>query len=239
MYHTKFPWEAQPAEGIESQQYVFYDPMSKQYRKGNATAWYGEKSQVLYRRSLMGFSDQVEVFRIPVMELADFVVPYGIMRADKMRFPQKPFELTLGAFGFPDNGTEILNMEHHGSRAVVLKGHDHMGNERQLAMTIFAGWDEISLVKSKNTNADSLESIIVYAKLKREKQYGYEPYILISQVITKCSLEDFREDEIFPLKEILYKDKEACGGYGPIRLCMKDGTEKQIDFYGMESKLTI
>lgn len=239
VYNTKFPWEAQPAEGIESQQYLFYDPVSGQYRRGNATAWCGEKDKVLYRRSMMGFSDRAEMLRIPVMELADFTVPYGIMRADKMRFPQKPLELTLGAFGFPDNGTELIHMEQDGCRAIVLKGHDHMGKERQLAMTIFAGWDEIGFVKSQHTNADSPDSIVVYAKLKREKQYGYEPYVLISQVITKCSLEDFDADEIFPLKEIRYTDKESCGGYGPVRLCMKDGTERVIDFYGLEAKLTI
>lgn len=239
VYHTKFPWEAQPEKGIESQQYVFHDLRSGQYKKANAVAWHGEKNQVLYRRGLFGYSSDTEMFRVPVMELADFAVPYGIMRVDKMRFPEKPMELTLGSYGFADNGTEIIRMEQNGFQALVLKGHDHMGKERQMAMTVFTGWDRLSFVKSQDTNADSQHSIVVYAKLKREKQYGYEPYSLISQVITKESLLDFKEEEIFPIENILYTDKEQCGGYGPIVLKLKDGSKRRIDFNGMESKLMI
>ncbi len=53
----------------------------------------------------------------------------------------------------------------------------------------------------------------MYAKTQRQKQYGYEPYFLISQVITKESLEDFSEDEIFPILKIEYADPQGCGGY--------------------------
>ncbi|SCY46452.1 hypothetical protein [Butyrivibrio sp. INlla14] len=71
------------------------------------------------------------------------------------------------------------------------------------------------------------------------QEYGYEPYFLISQTITKEDLTDFTEDELFPVKEILYTDPQKCGGYGPVTIVLKNGDKKVIDFYGIEAKLLL
>ena len=221
----------------------------------NATFWHGEKDGVLYRRQFFEYETETETHWRTAIDLADFVVPYGIMRADKIRMFRRPMRITLGAFGFPDNGTEIIYksseykciagdntdaMEKNVTcKAVILKGHDHMGKEKQLAFTIMDGWSEIGVINSSETNPDSGRSVVVYAETDRKKQYGYEPYFLISQVITKESQEDFDEDEIFPVKEVKYADLQGCGGYGPVVIKLKDGTEKQIDFYGIEGNLEL
>lgn len=173
------------------------------------------------------------------LNLADFPVEYGILRADKLRLYCCPVTLTLGAYGFPDNGTEMIQKENGAAKAVILKGHDHTGKEKQLAMTIYDGWDTIGLLSSTNTNPDSPKSVIVYAETKRQKLYGYEPFLLISQVITKETLEDFTEEELFPIAEITYTDKEKRGGYGPVTLRLKNGEQKQISFEGMEGNLQL
>ena len=173
------------------------------------------------------------------INLADFPVSLGIIRADKLRLYKRPVSVTLGAYGFPDNGTKVIKKELGKAKAVILKGHDYTGREKQLAMTIYDGWDSINIIHSKKTNPDSEKSIIVYGTLKRNKQYGYEPYILISQVITKESLEDFKENEIFPINDIKYTDKEKCGGYGPVEIILKDGSKKIIDFEKIEGTLLV
>ena len=38
------------------------------------------------------------------INLADIPLPNGILHADKMRIHEKPFTLTLGAYGFPKEG---------------------------------------------------------------------------------------------------------------------------------------
>lgn len=238
-FNTKFPWEAAPSEEIESQQYVLRDTTFGRIKKCNATFWHGDRDGVLYRRQFFDYDSGEECHWMTALDLADFAVPYGLVRADKIRFYQRPVTLTLGAYGFPDNGTEVIRRSFGDAKAIILKGHDHMGKEKQLAMTVFGGWDDIDLVKSTGTNPDSEHSIVVYAKLKREKQYGYEPYVLVSQVITKESLEDFTDEELFSVKEICYTDPEQCGGYGPVILKMQDGTEKTVDYYGMEGKLML
>ena len=68
-----------------------------------------------------------------------------------------------------------------------------------MAMTIFDGWQELSLMRSRGTNPDSEKSLVLYASMERRKHYGgFEPYVLISQVITKESHEDFRQEELYP-----------------------------------------
>ena len=80
-------------------------------------------------------------------------------------------------------------------------------------------------------------SIVVYASLKRKKNYGYEPYVMISQVITKEDWENFTQEELFPLSEVTYTDPEKCGGYGPVTLNFKDGTKRVVEFEGIEGNL--
>ncbi|WP_029232375.1 DUF2264 domain-containing protein [Butyrivibrio sp. VCB2006] len=243
VFNTKFPWESKPAADVESQQYVL------QYMDGgddvqasitpNVMFWHGEKNGVLYRRQFWEYEMETEDHWRTAINLADFAVPYGILRADKIRLFRRPIRLTLGSFGFPDNGTEVITREKDGYKAVILKGHDHTGKEKQLAFTIMDGWSDIKLVKSTDTNPDSKNSIVVYAETTRDKQYGYEPYFLISQTITKEDLSDFSEEDLFPVKEIIYTDPQKCGGYGPVTIRLKNGDEKIIDFYGIEGRLEL
>ena len=242
-FNTKYPWEAAPSKDVEAQQYVLHDITTDTYDKANVTFWYGEKEQVLYRRQFFGYELETECHWIQAMNLADFVVPYGVIRVDKLRLFKKPISLTLGAYGFPDNGTEISRKEQnfHGKKAsaLILKGHDATGREKQLAMTIYHGWESLSYIESTGTNPDSEKSIVVYATTERQKQNHYEPSVLISQVITKESLTDFTEEELFPIKEITYTDKQQYGGYGPITLILKNGIKREINFEEIEGKIML
>ena len=238
-YNTKYPWEAAPSAAVEAQQYVLKDLTAGYYEKANVTFWHGRKDGILYRRQFFNYELNRECHWMQAVNLADFSVSHGIIRIDKLRLFRRPISLTLGAYGFPDNGTEIIHLEKLNAKAIILKGHDFTGREKQLAMTLYDGWDAIDLLHSEGTNPDSEKSIVVYGKLTRSKHYGYEPYIMISQVITKESLEDFYEEEIFPIASIEYTDKEKCGGYGPVHIKLKDGSSKVIEFEGIESNLQL
>ncbi|MCD7807251.1 MAG: DUF2264 domain-containing protein [Lachnospiraceae bacterium] len=243
-FHSKYPWEATPISSdrpdeVESMQYVIKDGTTGELTRANATFWAGERDGVLYRRQFFNYHAGAECHWMQTVNLADFPVPYGLIRADKFRFYKRPVTITLGAFGFPDNGTEVTRREAAGAKAVILKGTDFTGKEKQLAMTIYDGWTELEVMKSRGTNPDSENSLVIYAETERAKQYGYEPYLLISQVITKESHEDFKEEELFPVREVRYTDPERCGGYGPTVICLKDGTEREIDFEGMEGRMLL
>lgn len=248
-FNTKYPWESTPVfEGqehvaageLEAQQYVLKEMISGDVLRGNATFWHGRRDGILYRRQFFNYNLQTETHWTQAINLADFPVPYGIIRADKLRLCRRPVSLTLGAYGFPDNGTTVTRMQSGNARAIVLKGRDFTGCEKQLAMTVYDGWDEIGCVRSEGTNPDSQHSVIVYGYTERKKQYGgKEPYMLISQVITKESHEDFTEDEIFPIESIVYEDSAGSGAYGKVEITLKDKTVKGIRFEGMEADLSL
>ncbi len=238
-FNTKYPWESAPARDVEAQQYVLCDMTTNTYEKANVTFWNGLRDGVLYRRQVFAYDLETEEHWKQAMNLADFTVPYGVIRADKIRMMRRPISLTLGAYGFPDNVTMIYEKEKNGAKAIVLKGHDFTGKEKQLAMTIFDGWDDITYIKSNGTNPDSDNSIVVYAGTKREKHNQYEKYMLISQVITKEDFHDFTEDELFPITEIAYTDKEKCGGYGPVTITLADKSRRVVDFDRLEGKLML
>jgi hypothetical protein len=249
-FNTKYPWEATPVfeeigsgikvGEIEAQQYVLKDTTSGELQKCNVTFWCGSKKEVLYRRQFFNYNLQTESQWIQGINLADFTVPYGIVRVDQLKLFRRPISLTLGAYGFPDNGTEIIKKEKENAKAIILKGSDFTGKKRQLAMTIYDGWSDLDYLQSKGTNPDSEQSLIVFASTTRKKQYGgYESYILISQVITKDNHEEFTEDELFPILNIEYGDKYKVGAYGITRIYLKDGKVREIDFEGMEANMSL
>ncbi|MCR5294035.1 MAG: DUF2264 domain-containing protein [Lachnospiraceae bacterium] len=244
-YHSKYPWESAPAvpadeSAVESQQYVLTDGNGGGEELANVTFWSGERDGVLYRRQFFNYTLSRDTFWMQAMNLADFPMPFGLMRADFLRLYRRPVTVTLGSYGFPDNGTEILEKSESSAKALILKGFDSQGRKKQLAMTVYDGWDELLLRKSSGTNPDSEHSLIVYARALKAKQYGgAERCLLISQTLTRESHEDFSGEELFPIREILYSDPCAAGSFGPITLRFKDGREKRVDFSGIEARLLL
>lgn len=249
-FNTKYPWEATPTGAgvndaafckcVEAQQYSLIDETTGNLSKANAMMWHGEKDGILYRRLFFDYGADKTLGNMQGMNLADFTVPYGIMRVDKMRISRRPVKFTLGSYGFPNNETEIIEMTCGNAKAIILKGKDFTGREKQMAMTVYDGWDEICYVHSTGTNPDSEKSLVIYATAEKKKQYGgNESYIMISQVITKESLNDFAEEELFPIASVKYTDETACGCFGPIKITLKNSVEKYIDFDRIEGKLMI
>lgn len=237
-FHSRYTWCAAPNENSECGQYVLKNDGGV-YLRANAVLWHGEREGVLYRKAMFGYKMSTAFHWTQSMYLADFAVPYGIFRADKIKFYTRPVCITLGSYGFPDNGTEIIKRTKADAQAVILKGYDSQGNKKQLAMTVFGDWDVPEIIKSEDINPDSKNSLVICARTRRVKQYGYENYLLLSQVITRENHDDFTDDEIFPLAEIAAMDDKNFSAYGRTLLKLKDGNEKAIDFSGIEGDLQL
>lgn len=106
-------------------------------------------------------------------------------------------------------------------------------------MTIYDGWEKIDLLHSQGTNPDSERSIIVYAETARRGRYQNRPYVLISQVITKESLENFTPEEIFPIDSVSYSDLERRGSYGPTMITLKNSFQCAITFEAIEGNMKL
>ncbi len=244
-YNSKYPWESQPIvdgeieTAIGAQEYILtYQNGDSRY--GNVTLWSGEKHGILYRRKFFSWDVNTETHWVEAIDLADFPLPYGIMRCDRLRLVRKPVTITLGSYGFPDNKTKVIRKSQDGAKAIILQGRDHMGRARQLAMTIWGCWMDLNVLSSEGTNPDGGDSIIIYAETHVERIYdASEPHALISQVITKETLDEFTDEELFPIEEIKFADHYRTGAGGPITIKMKDRTEKIVDFEGIEGRLMV
>lgn len=247
-YHSKYPWESTPriSEGpfatgeVESQQYVLMDQVGKYRSLCNITLWGGVRDNVLYRRQYFDYRLEVETHWMQSLYLADFTVPYGILRVDKAKLIRRPVVLTLGSYGFPDQGTDIQRYQQEDGKAIVLSGTDACGRMRKMAMTVYGGWDELEVLRSTDTNPDSDNSLVICASAERKKHYGgYEPCVFISQLLTREDGGEFTMEELFPIRKIVYQDDTECGAYGPIEIHLKDGTVRTIDYQGIEGHLSL
>lgn len=251
-YNTKYPWESTPVPEVvtgrndivsgevESQQYVLNEFHTDSFLLANTTYWHGLKDGILYRRQYFGYTTKVEYHWIQGMFIADFPVPEGLIRVDKAKLHKCPARLALGSYSFPDNDTKIETKTQGDFEAIILKGKDSQGKPKQLAFTRFVGFNKMGCLRSKNTNPDSEYSLIPYAEATINKLYdASEPYVLISQTITRENHTPFTEDELFPISEIIFTDEAGTGCYGPITIKLKNNTVKVIDFNGIEGSLSI
>lgn len=252
-YNSGFPWEATPelSEGelktgeVESEQYVIKDITCGDLLHPNVILQgrYETKDTdlpVLYRRLFFDFDMNTENHWNQALNAADIAMPLGILRVDKLRLYRKPVMITLGSYGFPDNGTKITELTEGSAKAVILEGKDHMGCPVRLAMTVYDGWENLKIIKSRGTNPDSPDSVLIAACSEQTGLYdSREPYIFISQVITRRDDIPFTKDELFPIASINYTDAGKTGAYGPVEIVLRSGRKINVDHSGMEGSLTL
>ncbi|MCR5822831.1 MAG: DUF2264 domain-containing protein [Lachnospiraceae bacterium] len=240
-YNTDFPWDSAfiKEKGIIPMQYTVKDATMSEVSVGNAVFYAGVENDVLYRRQFFNYELETEMHWIDAMDLADFTVPYGVFRVDRMRIVRKPVTVTLASYGFPDVSADIKKLEKDGAKAFVLKGKDGHGRSISMAMTCFYGFDEMGSVTSGGTNPDRGDSVIVYGAGHRNKLYSAkEGHMMVSQVITRADGGEFTEEDIFPLKEMTYESAEDEALEIPT-LIFRDGRKVRISFEGIESKLRL
>ncbi len=237
-YFASLPWDS-GCGSVQSMQYIMHDETDNEDIWGNQTLWAGLRDQVLYRRIFFKKVPQTESHWTLAMDLADIALPKGILRVDRPRLHRKPETITLGALGFPDNGTTIEKMEEDGVSAIILKGQDSQGVKRSIAFATYSGFEKMDTISLEGTNADSKKSILPYATYRRDKLNHYEDNLLISAVFTAQGEDEITKEDIFCIKKVTTFDEEGIGGYGPIDVELKDGQKFTVDFDKIEGNFSI
>ena len=234
-FNSQFPWEDFDGQGAEAMQYSLTKAQGGPSQVPNILMYGGERDGVLYRKEYFDFAhtfqDKCSI------DLADFPVACGHVRVDKARIPDKPYVLAMGAYGMPDDGdvTREERVSRDGrARAVILSS-----SWGQIALTVYAGFEEIQEKERKGLSPAAETSRLIYAVSRRDRWYAYEPYVMVSAVLTKKGGEAWTEEELFPVKSIAFTDPEGCGGYGPVALTLADGRVMTVDYEGMEGRLMI
>lgn len=213
-------------------QYSLRYDREEQVQIPNIMLYAGEKGGVLYRQEYFGF--QYNFQGLASMNLADIPLANGILHADRMRIHEKPFTLTVGAYGFPVEGKTVTERRtDENAEALIVKNQ-----ERSLAFVSYWGFDSIERKERVGVNAVSKKSVLLYGRCRREEYYEYRPYMMIYAVLT-VEGRDFTQEELFPIERIGFADAEKCGGTGPVEITLRSGRVLQVDYEGMEGRLRL
>lgn len=232
-FHSHFPWEDFDYRGAEAMQYsLFYDEEEKA-QVPNIMMYSGVMEGILYRKEYFNFRYNFQGGAS--IDLADFPVANGMIRVDKMRIPEPPFTLTMGAYGFPADEKVVEEERKEGEiSAKILKS-----SGRRLAFVSYFGFEKIEVKRRKGVNPISKESLLMYGICRRELHYEYRPYVMVSAILSKEGDQDFTDEELFPIKKLTFTDNAECGGFGRVNLEMKDGRSMVVDYDKIEGCLMI
>lgn len=234
-FNSQFLWEDLDLKGVETMQYSLRRDEEEKFMIPNILMYAGVKDGVMYRKEYFDFEFSFQ--NKSCIDLADFPVANGIVRVDKTRLHDKPYTLTMGAYGMPDDGKltkEERICPETGAKAVILKS-----SRGQIALVSYTGFDDVLVKERTGVSGETEKSQVIYGISRREKYYEYLPYAMISAVLTRKDDRSWTDDELFPIRSITYTDTEKCGGYGPVTLEMKDGRTMVVDYEGMEGHLMI
>ncbi len=234
-FNSRFLWEKLDFQGVESMQYSLWEEGKEKSMIPNILMYAGVRDGILYRKEYFDFEYSFQ--NKASISLADFPVSGGIVRVDKVQIPDKPYRLTFGSYGIPDYGDveieeKICSMT--GAKAFILKSQ-----RGQVAFVSYAGFDDLCVKERQGVNPITKKSKLVYGISQRDNYYEYLPYIIISVTLTKKDTSRWSEEELFPVHSISYMDSQKCGGYGPVKLKMKDGRTMVVDYEGIEGRLMI
>lgn len=233
-FNSEFPWEEIDKTGPVSMNYSLkYGQNSEQYSVPNLIMYGGEEDGVLYRRIYFDF---VDTFKDnPAIDLADIPISNGIIRIDRVRISEKPYELLLGHYGLPhiDGICDIEEKTINDNQVVIGKTKG-----LQLAFIPYRGWDEISYKHNNNKNAMTEKSTLIYSTSRRDKMYS-GIYLLITVMLHKTDNDNWTKEELSPIEKVEYCDVSKRGGCGAVNLLLKDGREILVDFNKIEGRLSI
>lgn len=239
-YHAHWPPEmdgavSQDGRSVASQQYVLSRPDTRP-ETCNAVFWCGEEAGILYRRAFFSFVPGKEWQWLDSLFLADFPVPLGLFHVCRADLLPNPLTLTLGSWGFPADGAQVSRIPAPDgtptAEAICLRSVSEDGKTRQMAMTVWGGWDNLQTLIRTGLNPLWNKSMLITAAVTGGKGRGYGLPLLFSQFLSREDEAPFTEEELFPLSAL----EETEGG---ALLRFRSGEIRRIDFLEKEGRLAL
>lgn len=253
-YNTHFPWEDHNPGGGTAMEYSFrsLDPRDLRgedinfYLTGVAIkgdpdkkSWFttsqsmnynGVREDVFYRQAIMRKPPNNGVGYI--IDLAEFVMPGGIVRADRSRLAFE-HELTLGHYGLPHvNGkkAEVKTYEFEDRKVMTASIPG-----RSVALIMYRGWDSMQSIIHSGRNAESEESTVLYVYKKRTaKNPAME--LMITALLHRTDDSEWTEEELHPIKEIEMLEITSSYSAMGAGITLQSGERYVIDFKDIDGQ---
>jgi hypothetical protein len=212
-YNSAFPWQADGANGEVAMNYVFKNKENK-WEPLRLFTFKKFEGDVYYRNAVLETNKNVR------LQLADFPMPNGILRVDKVESTDT-VDLRLGHYALPEiNGKirqEIRKMKGHEVR--ILSNGIY-----QLAMVSVIGWEKMETIHttglhpmSKNSAVMNVTDHFLPGKNKQK--------IYCTLMTWKKAGEHWTNDELIPVVKVIYSENE-----NSVKVIFTDKTTKIIHF---------
>ena len=169
------------------------------------------------------------------IDLADIIVPGGVIRVDRVRVPYR-YELQLGHFALPHvNGKEaVVEAGSVEGKPLLTASIDG----RKLAMVSVYGWDVMKYAVHKGLNPEAHDSTVIYAERIRKEDYcGMEVFVTI--LLHRLDNGQWEDEQLLPIAGVEILPIALSGQPCGIRLFMKDGRRILIDYGNMDGRRII
>jgi hypothetical protein len=230
-FNSDFPWEDDNEEGAVPMQYCATELDYPEDRLlPYSVGFCGERDGVVYRHlEVKAHHDVPGRF-----DLADIVVPGGVLRIDRMRLSTRN-ETTLGHFGLPHIDGDAAKVELR-----TVDGHDCIIasiSGRQVALVALHGWDDVDYRMHKGHNAEAEESTVIFAHRKRIKHYQGMA-LLASLMLCKTNDEPFTDEELSVVKSFKPVAWFESGQPMGAEVELADGRSVTIDYGHVEGNIS-
>jgi len=227
-YNTDFPWEANSRSGPTAAAISLRPHESEGDVEFPETIdLAGFRGGVLYRQAAFKVDSRGGVPCL--VDMADIAVPGGKICIRRFR---KISAATLyeGHFGLPHLGgaARILERTVDG-RAVKIAQIPG----RQLAITLYRGWDALATADRSGLNAEAEKSTLLYVSRTDSTRYG-GPELLISSLLQKTDDSPWTDDALQPIRSVEPLRPSIPEVLGGVRVNMKSGRSYAVDFRGID-----
>ena len=240
-FHTEYCYEDINEDGSNVANYSINDGFTEGFRLPLSIRFSKFEDGVMYRtlnmktpggaNSLLGYVVNKGMERI---DLADIVIPGGVIRVDRVRLPLAN-RLHLGHFALPhlDGGAPMLESGSVDGCETIIASIPG----RKVAMTVVNGWDRLNAAIHTGKNAEAEKSTVIYAGRADNERYGGME-VLITVMLNREDDGEWAKNELMPIRsfEILpwAPSGQPCG----VQIELKDGRSFAIDYGNIEGRLT-
>ncbi len=231
-FHSAFPWQADTADGQPSMHYRF-TAEGRSWRP-NLILYGGRRDGVLHRRLVYEFEGAFG--DLPAIDLADFTLPEGLVRCDRLRITQPDASLSLAHYALPVFGGKCVVEERTVGPGVPALTASSAG--RQLALVGVRGWKSLQARREAGLHPEAPESVLLIANSHRAPRYGGEP-LRISLLLHRMNDEPWSDADLWPFTGFDIHFTGPGGSAPAVEFKLANGTIQTVAYGQCEGSLAI
>jgi hypothetical protein len=237
-YNADFLWEDESQDGATAMTYSIREAGTDHPFRAPLKLGYQRMSKgVLYRQfntkpSGLGDPNKGGTNKGPEkIDLADIVVPGGVVRVDRIRVPYKN-ELMLAHYGLPHVGgvKTVVETRKVGKRKAIICA---AGN-RSVAIVPVMGWDRVDSAQHAGKNPEAENSTVIFARRTRHVDYGGME-VLVTVMLHRTDGKDWTVEDLDIVKTCKVVPWTVSGSPCGAQVELRNGKQYDVDFGQMES----